>query len=313
MAEKIKFPVCLQERERNRDWLTALVPLLLIGFVYYGWWVPALALVGAGASMAVAVLLHRANPAYYLESSLVTGLLVTCCLPATTPLWVVALACAVAALLSVGVDWAGGRWRWATAPVCPAVAGYLLVRWVFPAATTVFEMPVQFVPLDGVSGATPMAALWDGTARESLTRLFTGAHSSAIGEGSVAVIVLAALYLGLRRRLRLIAPGAMLVTVSLLSWIIWNAPLYGVLTGGVALAALLLADRAYAPVSYVGQALTGLLAGGVIVLVRATSGTDGSAIGLLIGGVFGCVFPAMEQFVTEKTKAKREKIAKIEK
>lgn len=313
MAEKTEQIVCLRERERNRDWLTALVPVLLIGFVYYGWWVPALAVVGAGAYMAVAALLNRRTAATQLEAALVAGLLVTCCLPATAPLWTVALACAVAAVLTAGVDGIAARRSLATAPVCPALVGYLLVLWTFPSAVTEYTMPVQFTPLDGVSGATPMAALWDGSARETATRLFTGAHSSAIGEGSVAVLLLAAGYLLLRRRLRLIAPGAMLATVSGLSWLLWDAPLYGVLTGGVVLAALVLADRAYAPASYVGQAVTGVVAGGVVVLVRALTGTDGSALGLLAGCVLGCGYPWLAALVTRYRTQKEEKSVKIEK
>jgi len=313
MAEKNENPICLQERERNRDWLTALVPVLLIGFVYYGWWVLALTVVGAGAYMAVAALIDRQNLMFrQVECALVTGLLVTFCLPSAAPLWTVALACAVAALLTVGVDFGGRRFGLATAPVCPVLVGYLVVLWAFPAAVTAFEMPVQFVPLDGVSGATPLAALWDGSARETTVRLLTGAHSSAIGEGSVLVLALAALYLLLRHRLRLIAPGAMLATVSVLSWIVWGAPLYGLLTGGVVLAALLLADRAYAPASYVGQAVVGVVAGGVVVLVRATNGTDGSAIGVLVGCVLGCIYPALERLVIRHKGEKAEKSVKIE-
>lgn len=305
--------ISLQERERNRDWLTALIPVLLIGFVYYGWWVPALALTGTGAYLAVAALTdgwHLLERRW--EPAVVTGLLVTFCLPATAPLWVVALACAVAALFTAGVDWAVKRWSLATAPMCPALAGYLLVRLMFPAATTGFLMPVQFVPLDGVSGATPLAALWDGSARETTTRLLTGAHSSAIGEGSVLVLVLVAGYLLLRHRLRVIAPGAMLATASLLSWLVWDAPLYGVLSGGLVLASLVLADRVYAPVSYLGQALIGVLSGGVVVLMRAVTGTDGSAVAVLAGCAFGVVYSLLAGLVSSKSEAKAENFAKTE-
>ena len=313
MAEKIEQSVCLQDRERNRDWLTALIPIWLIGFVYYGWWVPALALTGAGAYLAVAVLSARgAWLPRRVEEALATALLVTFCLPSTAPLWAVALACAVAALLTAGVDFGSKRWHWVTAPVCPALAGYGVVRLVFPAALSGYEMPVQFVPLDGVSGATPTAALWDGTSKETLTRLFTGAHNSAIGEGCAAVILLVAAYLLLRRRLRLIAPGAMLATVALLSWLIWDAPLYGVLTGGVMLAALVMADRAYAPVSYVGQALMGVLVGGTVVLVRGVFGNDGCAVAVLAGCVFAAFYPMLAGLVSRKSEAKAEKFSKTE-
>lgn len=313
MAEKSLCPLNLQEQDRNRDWLTALIPVFFIGFLYYGWWVPVLALTGAGTYLAVTVLTDRWGWwQSRVETALVTGLLVTFCLPATAPFWTVVLACALAAGLTVAVDRAGERWRWATAPVCPPLVGYLAVRWLFPSAVTGFALPSQWTPLDGVAGATPLAALWDGTPRETATRLFTGAHSSAIGEGCVAVLLMAAAYLLFRRRLRLIAPGVMLGTVSLLCWLLWDGPLYGLLAGGVVLAALVMADRAYAPASYVGQALTGLLAGGTVVLMRALTDTDGSAVGVLVGCVFGWVYPALAGLVLRLRSRKTEKFAKTE-
>jgi len=313
MAQETNSPVCLQEQERNRDWLTALAPLLLLGVCYFRWSVLALVLVGTAAYMAVAALVDRRELMFRrLEPALVTGLLVTFCLPATAPIWTTAIGGGVAALLTAGVDWAGKRWHWATAPVCPALAGYLLVRYLFPASVSVYVLPSQWASVDAVAGATPLDALTDGGAYEATGRLLTGIHGGAIGEGCALVLLMAAGYLLLRRRLRWIAPVVMLLTVSGLSWLVWDAPLYSLLCGGVLLGALLLADRVYAPASYLGQAATGLLCGGVTVLMRYATGTDGTAVGVLIACIFGCLWGlAVRRFCT-RAAAKEENFAKTE-
>ena len=173
------------------------------------------------------------------------------------------MACAVAALLVAGVDFGGRRFGFATAPVCPALAGYLLVRYLFPGAVSTFTMPVMWAPVDATAGATPLAALDNPAAREPMNRMLTGIHPGAIGEGCALVLALAALYLLLRRRIRLIAPAVMLGTICLFSLILWSAPWYGLLSGGAVLAALILADRAYAPRCWQGQVACGFTAGGL--------------------------------------------------
>lgn len=314
MATKEICPVNLQERERNLDWLTALVPVLLLGLVYFRWQVLALAVVGAAAYMAVAALIDRRELMFRrVEGGLVTGVLVTLCLPATAPVWTAALACAVAALLVAGIDFGGRRFGFATAPLCPALAGYLLVRYLFPAAVSTYPMPAMWASVDATTGATPLAALSDPSAQEPMHRMLAGIHPSAIGEGCGLVLVLAALYLLLRRRLRLIAPAVMLGTVCLLSQVLWSAPWYGLLSGGVLLAALILADRAYAPASWWAQILCGLTAGGVTVLMRHATGTDGSAVGVLAACLVGFVWWLVARWIAPLRGANKENFTKTEK
>ena len=191
--------------------------------------------------------------------------------------------------------------RWLACPYArpllqPALVGYLAVRLVFPGAVSAFTLPAQWDNLDGVATATPLAAFTGEGLQLSPSHLLFGIHAGAIGEGCAAAVVLCALYLLLRHRLRLIAPGSMLLTVSLLSWILWNSPLYGILSGGVALGALLLADRLTMPKDYATQAVSGVLSGGVIVLLRALTRTDGTAVALLAVGLLQPALPYLFRF-----------------
>ena len=160
-------------------------------------------------------------------------------------------------------------------------------------------MPTQFIPVDGLAGATPLAALRGGEVAE-LWKLLFGIHAGAIGETCAAAILLAALYLILRRRVRLIAPACLLVTVALLSWLLWsgvNFALYAVLAGGVLFAALLFADKETAPASSRDQIVVGVVAGTITVLIRRFGGwAEGAAVGVLAAQILVPLLPIVYTF-----------------
>ncbi|MBR5524629.1 MAG: RnfABCDGE type electron transport complex subunit D [Clostridia bacterium] len=298
MTENVPINVDLQERERTLDWLTALSPILLIAICYYRWQAVGLVLTATAGYLAVTALLQWAGvTSCRTAPALVTGMLVAFCLPSTSPLWTAALGGGVAAAVAtLPVLLYGWRPTWVISrPLLqPALVGYLVVRLLFPACVSAFHLPKQWDVVDGVAGATPLVALGDPSAVESPLRLLFGVHAGAVGEGCVPVILLAALYLLLRRRLRLIAPAVMLATVSLLSLLIWDMPLYGVLVGGTVLGALLLADRAFAPAAYGPQAVSGLLVGVIVALSRLYWGMDGTAVAVLVAGALSPVYaPAL--------------------
>lgn len=286
VIERTREYMDLHERERALDWLTALSPIFLIAVCYYRWQAAGLVITASAAYVAVTVLLQWAGiGTWHTVSAMVFGSLAAFCLPATAPLWVAALAGGVAALVAVLPQWlhrTRPAWPVSHPLLHPALVGYLFVRLVFPRYTTDFRMPYQWAGLDSASGATPLTMLTNSDAVENPLRLLTGLYPAAIGEGCVPVILLAALFLLLRRRLRLIAPTVMLATVSVTSWILWQMPLYSLLMGGVMLGALLLADRAFAPVSYGEQAFCGFVAGAIVVLMRCFLTMDGTAVAVLV-------------------------------
>lgn len=287
----------LHDKDRALDWLTALSPIWLMGIIYFRWWALFLPAVTAAGYLVASMLFEKWRVlTKSVPAALFTGLLIALCLPSTTPVWVGALAGMVAAAVATLPTVLSRWWADARGLLHPALVGYLAVRLIFPAETTEFPMPAMFAA-DAVSSATPLAALSEPTTVETLPRLLMGVYPSAIGEGCVPVILLAFLYLLIRRRLRLIAPGAMLATVALLSWIVWGNPLGGLLSGGVMLGALLLSDRAFAPGPYGPQALTGIVAAAVIVILRATLGFDGTAAGVLMGCALSPTYPAVITYV----------------
>lgn len=287
----------IHDKDKALDWVTALSPVMLMAVVYYGWAPLLLALTGAAGYLAATLLLEwarvstRSTPA-----AVMSGMVMALCLPAATPIWVTALGGLISAAVATLPHLYGRFWKNARPLLCPPLVGYLAARLIFPAYTTTFEMPTQWAT-DAVAGATPLAALGEPMNSETFIRMLLGVRPAALGEGCIPVILLAALYLLCRRRLRLIAPATMLATVAMLSWMVWGDPLGGLVYGGTVLAALLLADRTFAPDAYGPQAVAGIVAGGLTVLMRATTTTDGTAVGVLAACLLSPLYPYLLRYL----------------
>lgn len=294
MCDTQDAPILTQERERMLDWMTAASPILLIALLYYRWQAAGLMLMAAAGYAAVSVLLQWAGLARCTGTAAVTTGVWTALLLPAAPLWVAGVAGAVAGLAAV-LSAVAERWipRFPLR-LPPALMGCLVVWLAFPAYVRAYTWPAQWAPLSAEAVTTPLLPLYTPDAYPRL-HLFLGIREGAIGEGCIPVLLMAAAYLLIRRRLRLIAPGAMLATVALLSWMVWGAPLRGILVGCTVLAALLLADRDYAPVAYGPQAVAGVVAGGLAVLLRAVMGQDGCAVGVLIACLLSPLYPAFLQ------------------
>lgn len=279
-----------QQREKALDWLTGLVPVLLISVYYYHWRAAALELLSVGGYLAAEFLLARpcgrSHRAVRLPEALMSGLLAAFCLPAETPLWPAALLGGLAAVLAEAPTLISRRWpdsRLAYPLIHPVPAAFLLMRVVFSDVVTGYAVPIPWQGIDTIATATPLAALSGGMEAPARWQLLYGIHAGTIGEVCLPAIGLSFLYLLLRRRTRVIAPAVMLGTISLLSLIFWHSPLYGLLAGSAMMAALLLSDRTYAPVSIGEQVLCGLIAGVVTVLIRRFGPwAEGTAAALLL-------------------------------
>ena len=123
--------VLTEERERDADWLTGLLPLLLISLIYYRLSAAVLELLAVGgylmASALIARLDRRQPQRLSFARGAVGGLLLAFCLPAQAPFWLAALGGGVAGVLAVVPEWLGRRF--------PRVAAYTQVSPIAPACT----------------------------------------------------------------------------------------------------------------------------------------------------------------------------------
>ena len=279
-----KVCTAADRRDYALDWLTGLLPVTLMALFGYRWQFTWLAVLAAGGYLMATLLLEwllktERGPAL-LSRAVVAGLAVAFFLPSTAPYWPAALGGGL--LAAVGrIPAAVGR---VPLPrVHPVVMTYLLLRLLVPEAVACgYALPLQWRGMDALSTATPLVALRGGETLHSTWQLLYGVRAGAMGEVCVAAVLLGAVFLLLRRRLRLVAPACMLATLSLLSWLLWNSPLYGLLAGAAVPGALLLADRNYMEHPYVDQITAGVTAGVVTVLIRRFgSWPEGVAVGLL--------------------------------
>ncbi len=276
----------IASRERAADWTTALVPTVMMAVLYYRWSAVALMVTAVAGYLAASWLvawISRQSMPQCIWSSVAPGVLIACTLPATAPWWLSALLGGMVALL-VAVMPCAQKIRLSIHPVLPVA---MLARAAFPTAVAVYTVPSQFVPVDGVTAATPLALVAAGEPLPEWWRLLFGVHAGAIGDGCAVAILLGFAVLALRRRVRLVAPGCFLATVMLLAWVLygsWQMALATPLLGGCLLGAWLFADELYAPQTALDQAVVGVIAGAVTVLVRQFgSWSEGVAIGVLTG------------------------------
>lgn len=278
-----------QDTSRALDWLTALSPMVLMMVVNYRWAAVWAVLTATAGCLAVTVLWQwlgltpcRVAPA------LLCGVLVACCLPSSAPVWLAAtagLAGGIVAALPTLLNRLFKRDALSCPVYFPALSGYLTVRYVFAAHFGGYALPVMWTRADAVASATPLAALGDPAAAESLPRLFWGFDAGSMGGGPAPALLLGFAYLVLRRRVHPIPVAGMVGTVALLSGMVWGMPLYAVLGGGTLLAAMLVGDEGIVHVGWKGRLAAGVTAGVVTVLCRIWWGVDGAAVGVLAAGL----------------------------
>lgn len=292
------------KREKALDWLTGLFPIVLISLFYYRWQAAALEVLAIGGYFMAAVLLEllpfaRCRQRCWAHGVFI-GLLAAFCLPAGAPFWLAALLGGTAAVIDTApvlIGYLFKREDTAVAPLHPAITAYLIIWLIFPAAGCDYSLPAQWRSVDTLASATPLAAFHGQSTAVTDWQLFFGIRAGAIGETCVAAILLGAVYLLIRRRLRLIAPASMLATVSLLSLLLWRSPLYSLLAGSTVLTALLLADRDYAPKAWYSQLIIGVAAGALTVLLRRyASFGEATAIALLAAELLTPFLPYLFRF-----------------
>ena len=198
-------------------------------------------------------------------SALVTGLLLALTLPATTPLWMVALGSAFAIVVAK-LMWGGLGQN----VFNPALAARAFLMVLFPAALT------RYAGVDAATGATPLHHLVMLTPPDqSILDMFLGNCPGSIGELSALALLLGGTYLVFRKVISIRIPAAYIVTVAVLTLVFSKGDnalewmLYQLFSGGVMLGAIFMAtDYATSPVTSLGQILFGIGCGILTVIFR---------------------------------------------
>lgn len=299
--------------------IIALVPTLLVSFLYFG--------IGSAAvcatSVAACVFFEWAINKYLIKntatsvcdgSAILTGLLLGFNLPSNLPLWIVI----IGALVAIGIAKMtfGGL---GSNIFNPALVGRCFLLVSFPAQMTSWPVIGQLGSyVDAQTGATPLSLMkvaiktGDPTVLDQLPdalHLLLG-NNAAGGAGTIGEICALSLLIGLAYMLwkKIITwhiPVSIIATVFVFSGLMhaWN-PIYAdpvsvVLSGGLMLGAIFMAtDYVTSPMCHKGQLIYGVAIGFLTVVIRNWgSYPEGMSFAILIMNAFT---PLINSYVKPK-------------
>lgn len=262
-------------RRIMRDVNIALLPALLFGIYHFG----VSAAIVTAVCIVCAVVTELAANRFLIRdhreldgSAVVTGMLLTLTLPATTPWWVAAIGSVFAILVVKAM--CGGLGQNA---FNPALAARALLMLVFPTyLVRYFEPQGLLGTADAVTAATPLHHMvMPALPEQSLLDMFLGNIPGCIGEVSTLALLIGGAYLVYRRVISLRIPLAYLGTVAVLTLVFHKTDnaiawmLYSLMGGGVMLGAIFMAtDYATSPVTPLGQVVYGIGCGILTVVFR---------------------------------------------
>lgn len=220
-------------------------------------------------------------------SAMITGILLAMNVPASLPLWMVAIGAVVA--IGIGKMSFGGLgtniWN-------PALVGRVFLLLSFPAAMTTWTVGVGsgMAGADADSGATilgqlKMTAHHVDSASVDWLGVSLGQMNGSWGEvGSIAILIGFA-YLLLTRTITWHIPISMLLSAALLAWCAGANPLVELLSGGMMLGAVFMAtDYVTSPMTHRGQLIYGVLIGVITMVIRLWGAyPEGVSFAILLG------------------------------
>jgi Na+-transporting NADH:ubiquinone oxidoreductase subunit B len=275
----------LRKQPMMRRVLISLLPIILFSIYAHGWRVLSVLALVTAAGLATEYFFEKSRNGKPTDSILVSCFLFTLILPVTVPYWIAAVGIIFAVIFGKQVF--GG---FARNVFNPAILGRVFVFISFPAAmTNSWTQPftgfpggfVKWAPelTDGISSTTPLAAAAQGGSLPSHLQMLLGNISGSMGETSAILILIAAIYLIIKKT------ASWKIIVSVLAGVLgmevifylsgasrFPDPLYAVLSGGVLFGAVFMAtDPITAPSTDEGKWIFGLLVGVVAVFIREFS------------------------------------------
>ena len=267
------------------DVVIALLPAVIVSFIFYGWREVVL----MGVSVGSCILLEYAITRWLLKkpstigdlSAVITGILLVLNVPYSTPWWVMVIGAVVAIGIAKMTFGGLGQNIWN-----PALVGRVFLLVSFPTYMTTWGAPQGIV--DAVSGPTPLGAVQEGLMQGSsvqeimasggydyATLLYANLGGSA-GEVCALALLAGFVYLLVRRVIKPWITLSIFGTVALTALIFWGIdpsrftdPIFNLLTGGLVLGACFMAtDYVTSPMSVWGGVIFGVGIGFLTMMIR---------------------------------------------
>ena len=302
-----------------------LLPACVFGFMSFGFSAVAVVLLSilsaVFAEIICQLIMHRPVTVYD-GSAILTGLLLGMTMPPKVPLYIPILS-SIFAIVIVKQAFGGLGQNWAN----PAVAGRIFATLSWPEKMQVWLPPFSS---DGLTAATPLSAVQSsllnggGYGNESsiqlletlpgdilrsqvdYLRMFFGFKGGCIGEVSIFLLVLAALFLLYRKIITIEIPLSFLGSAAIMAWVFDGTrfggslftgdPLFHLLSGGMILGAFFMAtDVVTTPLTTKGRIIFGIGCGMITMLIRLWgSYAEGVGLAILFMNMFT---PAIDRYV----------------
>ena len=321
-------------RAAMTDVLIALVPALMAGIYFFGFYIFKVVLICMVFSVGTEILIHRILKKKILpedgSAALVTGILLAFCLPPRIPLWIAALGGVIA--IALVKELFGGLGFNIFNPALAARAVLIaswpvaMTRWVPPKGGTLSGL--GGVLPDAIASATPLHAMKLAytyqSSPETLTlaqniisqfshfsvwwNLFVGKIGGSLGETSALALLVGAIYLLWRRVIDWRIPLAYLGSVLGLALLFGRDPFFNLLAGGVILGAFFMAtDYVTSPVTKKGRWIFGAGCGIFTIIIRFYGGyPEGVCYSILI---MNMLTPLIDKFSIPRVFGKVKKVA----
>ncbi|MFW6270077.1 MAG: RnfABCDGE type electron transport complex subunit D [Bacillota bacterium] len=223
-------------------------------------------------------------------SAVVTGLLFSFTLSASTPLYAVIVS--VAFGIIVGKQIFGGFGK---NLFNPALMGRLFLIFAFPEALSPWQERI-----DMVATATPLTNFGDTGEMVSVSDAFLGRVPGSLGELSALLILLGGIYLIYKNYARWRIPASVLATVIIFSAVMGHNPLFHLFTGSVMIGSFVYAtDPMTSPRFPRAQIVFGIGVGLIVMVMRYWGWlAEGVAFGILTMNIF---VPYLDNFFSSRS------------
>lgn len=291
MEEKLLISVSPHLRTKENvprvmlDVIIALIPASLAAVYFFRWYALRTILVcvifAPLAEWVSQKIMKRTNIIDDF-SAVVTGLLLALTLPPTIPPWIAAIGAIVAIVLGKQI-FGGLGWN----PFNPALVGRAVLVASWPLEMTTWIKPVTTGFVQAVTTATPLNIIKEKLVEEILPthlEMFLGNRAGSLGETSVLLILIGALYLFYCKQITWHIPLSFIGVVAFLSFLLKLDVLFNLFAGGLILGAFFMAtDYVTSPLTRKGQIIFGFGCGLMTMLIRLKGGfPEGVCYAILI-------------------------------
>ena len=299
-----------------RDVVISLLPATVAGVLIFGWYSALIVLTAVITTLfsrfACCKIYNLKKPFFDLPT-VITGIIFGLILPPALPLWLVVLGSMFVGTLKQLIDIYKIRFinSCLTIRILLSVAFNKIMTnsWASPNGTVgKFVSGLTLEEVDLIASATPLSSTAIKNNLYSLKQLLFGQVAGCIGETFSLLIIIAFLYLILRKVISPVIPLSTVGTVALLSLIFGQNPVYMALSGGLLFGAVFIATNLMtSPKNLLGKLIYGIGCGTITFLIRRFTGLpEGIAIAIFIMNItvpFINLLPDFKFFNLSKPKA----------